>query len=444
MALTSDDKSFLKLIYNRLKPEEPLDPGDPRYESVYDRPGCDDPTSEIFSKIQLSDRESTLFFSGFSGSGKTTELRRLRKRLLDEGYFVLYADALDYINPALPIQISDLLIVLAGAFSEALEEQGINIGSESYWTRLYNYLKNTNVELNEISVKSAIDPISAGLGLKLELRSTPSFRQRLATALADRVGSLQDDVLAFFEDGYKAIQRDHDGKEVVFIFDSLEQIRASLSAEQAVIQSVESLFSNHVRMLSIPWLHMVYTVPPWLKFVLKGVNMTVIPCIRTWKNDGKRDKCDDGIRVLREFVHKRLEPGGAVRLLGPDYQQKLEDLIMLSGGHFRDLLRLIRSVIEKTQTLPADERTLDRAILDVRSSFLPIAVEDAVWLDRIALERASPLTSDSASEVNRLTKFLDSHVVLFLRNGEEWYDIHPLLRDEVTRIVAANRASTVS
>ena len=42
----------------------------------------------------------------------------MRKRLVDENYFVLYADALDYINPALPIQISDLLIVLAGAFSE--------------------------------------------------------------------------------------------------------------------------------------------------------------------------------------------------------------------------------------------------------------------------------------------------------------------------------------
>lgn len=281
--------------------------------------------------------------------------------------------------------------------------------------------------------------MKVGLGLKLELRSTPSFRERLALALADRVGSLRDDVLAFFEDGYKAIQREHDGKEVVFIFDSLEQIRTSVSTEQAVIQSVESLFSNHVRMLSIPWLHMVYTVPPWLKFVLKGVNMTVIPCIRTWNNDAHRDKCHDGIRVLREFVHKRLGPGGAERLFGPDCQEKLDQLIILSGGHFRDLLRLLRTLIEKTQSLPSDQRTLDRAILDVRSTFLPIAVDDAVWLDRFALERASPLTSDSPADINRLTKFLDSRVVLFLRNGEEWYDIHPLLRDEVSRIVAAQR-----
>ena len=195
MPLTSDDKSFLKLIYNRLKPDEPLDPGDIRYEDVYDRPDCDDPTSEIFSKIELSNRESTLFFSGFSGSGKTTELRRLRKRLVDENYFVLYADALDYINPALPIQISDLLIVLAGAFSEALEAQGIDIGRESYWTRFCNYRINTNVELKEISQKVDLDLVKVGLGLKLELRSTPSFRERLALALADRVGSLRDDVL---------------------------------------------------------------------------------------------------------------------------------------------------------------------------------------------------------------------------------------------------------
>ncbi len=44
----------------------------------------------------------------------------MRERLEESGYVVLYADALEYLNPNLPIDISDVLVVLAGAFSDAL------------------------------------------------------------------------------------------------------------------------------------------------------------------------------------------------------------------------------------------------------------------------------------------------------------------------------------
>ena len=43
-------------------------------------------------------------------------------------------------------------------------------------------------------------------------------------------------------------------------------------------------------------------------------------------------------------------------------------------------------------------------------------------------------------EINRLTRFLDTHVVLYLKNGEEWYDVHPLIRKEVATIAGAAAA----
>ena len=51
---------------------------------------------------------------------------------------------------------------------------------------------------------------------------------------------------------------------VVFLFDSLEQIRGSLSEEQEVTRSVETLFANYLKLLQIPYLHVVYTVPPYV------------------------------------------------------------------------------------------------------------------------------------------------------------------------------------
>ena len=39
--------------------------------------------------------------------------------------------------------------------------------------------------------------------------------------------------------------------------------------------------------------------------------------------------------------------------------------------------------------------------------------------------------------VNRLARFLDSHFVLYFVNGKEWYDIHPLIREEVADVMRA-------
>jgi hypothetical protein len=441
MALTQADEELLQYAYNNLNPEIALKPGDDRYEHIYDRPECPDPIHKISKRIKLSGVESTTFFSGFRGSGKTTELFRLKKSLEDSGYFVLYADALSYINSSLPIEITDLLIVLAGAFSDALAERSVQIASESYWTRLWNWMTKTNVELKEITLKgeAGVDPVKAGADLKLELKSTPSFRQRLSDALKDRIGDLRDDVAGFFEDGYKAIEAKFGATRIVFLFDSLEQIRGSLSDEKNVIRSVELLFSNHLRMLSIPYIHMVYTVPPWLKFVLKGVDMAVIPCIRIWERDNYQIACEGGMEAMRSLVTRRFPPHGVERFFGPQHAKRLDRYISLSGGHFRDLLQLFRETIVQTEALPVPQEIVERAIVEVRSHFMPIPVEDARWLAQIAKEKASPLKNDSSDEVSRLTRFLDSHIVLYLRNGEEWYDIHPLVREEVARIVAANQ-----
>lgn len=39
----------------------------------------------------------------------------------------------------------------------------------------------------------------------------------------------------------------------------------------------------------------------------------------------------------------------------------------------------------------------------------------------------------------RITFFLDTHCALILRNGEEWYDVHPLIRDDVEEILKRAR-----
>jgi len=101
---------------------------------------------------------------------------------------------------------------------------------------------------------------------------------------------------------------------------------------------------------------------------------------------------------------------------------------------------LLRETVLRVETLPVTPEVIDNAITAVRSNFLPIAIDDAKWLDRIGRDRDPALQTTDKKDVNRLTRFLDTHFVLFFTNGEEWYDVHPLIRDEVRKIVEREAA----
>ena len=94
MALVPDQCHFLKGLYQRLA-DKPLQPGDQFYEPIYGPPGCEDPVALMSQHIAWSAPESLQMFSGFRGCGKTTELLRLKQNLGDQGYVVLYGDALE-------------------------------------------------------------------------------------------------------------------------------------------------------------------------------------------------------------------------------------------------------------------------------------------------------------------------------------------------------------
>lgn len=111
MPLSNEDRQLLKEIFQRLE-DRPLEPGTPRYEQlyqpIYEVPGCEDPVELLQRYVEFSGVESLQLFSGFRGSGKSTELLRLKHQLEGNGYVVLYSDAVKYINPSEEIEISDL------------------------------------------------------------------------------------------------------------------------------------------------------------------------------------------------------------------------------------------------------------------------------------------------------------------------------------------------
>ena len=438
--MNEDDRQFLKSTYQRLQ-EGPLKTSeDPLYYNIYDQSGVEDPISLIQTHIEFSEVESMQMFSGFRGSGKTTELFRLKKKLEDKGFKVLYADALNYINPSEEMDITNLLPILAGAFSDALEDQfKIGTKDESYWARFTHFLAKTDINISAIKAS-----IPSGPDLKLALKTTPTFRQNLKEVLASRIGELKRNVDDFITYGVDRIRKKYKGcLNVVFLFDSLEQIQGSANNEEAVFRSLEILFAHHQGMLQLPLVHAVYTVPPWIRFVMPNVaRIVMLPSIRQWNNDANRKRDDKGWEALRAILRLRFGKGGSDRYFGDDSKgaQKMADsLIEVCGGHVRDLLYILREAVVRTRALPVTREVLDKAIGSVRKGFRQISLEDARWLAQIEQHQFTALSNSSSENINRLTRFLDTHFVLFFTNGEDWYDIHPLIREEVNRLIRIDK-----
>jgi len=432
VAVSKADGAFLRRVLRQLADRPLKPPKDRLYVPLYRRTGAEDPVAKLQLLIETAGAESVQLFAGFKGSGKTTELHRLRSGLQKQGYLVLYADALEYLDVGSPTDETTMLLAVAGAFSDALEQAvGKNLVKESLWQRFSNFLTQTKVEFPEVSADV----------VKMALKSTPTFRQKLRDFLTNRLGELKAEVNRFVEDGVKLARRNA-GKPkmpIVFLFDSFDQVRGTLMNEREVMASVTEVFASHFGLLRFPYVHMVYTVHPWLRFVLPGAfTITTLPSVRQWERDPQRTPYTQGCDILREIVAKRLGRGAVPRIFGgsdPLSPPLADELIAMCGGDFRILLLLFRELISLVLTwtcsLPVTEEVVQRAIVNVRRQYLPLAEDDMQWLARIETRREAKLPTTKPEDVSRLTRFLDTHLVLFLGNGEDWYDIHPLIREHV-------------
>jgi len=194
MPLSAEDDQILATCYRNLR-ENPISPNDPFYVEIWEHADYD-PVRRLQKHIVWSEVESLQLFSGFSGSGKSTQLLRLQRDLCAEGYLVVYANADDYLNLGEPIEMEELLVTIAGAFSDNLDP---TLLKESYWDRLSNYLAKTEVNVSEITFK-----LSAA-SFKAELKSSPTFRQRVRKVIQSHLPEIRRQVQAFVEEVVKAI-----------------------------------------------------------------------------------------------------------------------------------------------------------------------------------------------------------------------------------------------
>jgi hypothetical protein len=435
--LNDEERNQLQQFYGQLS-LDPLEPGDSRYVPLYADNADEDPVVALGEAIELSPGGSTQLLSGYRGAGKSTELRRLQKSLTESNYAVVLIDVEDYLNTAAPVDIVDFLLALGGAFEAGAERGGAlptGGGRRHFWDRVGDLLSRIQVDSTKVALPGNLAEV------QLSLKGSSEFTARLRENLSGSLGALVADLRAFVADVIKDILNHSKAVAVVLLVDSVEHFRGTLTTDADVQASIENLFFNQADNLQFENLHVVYTVPPYLKTRAGGVAalyrpgtpLQVIPAVKVKPREGFNSE-SHGLIALRSVVEQR---GDWEFLLGDNEpgteQNPLNRLCLASGGHLRDLIRLLQEITRRglrVDSLPVPDRILAGAIDQIAREFLPIADDDAQALWRVHEDHDSPLESISGG-LTTLSRFLDTHLLLCYRNGREWYDIHPLIVDDV-------------
>jgi energy-coupling factor transporter ATP-binding protein EcfA2 len=434
------------LKFRKALDDRPLDSANPVDEQLYvndlhlQQDGID-PIRLLADQMEC-DREFTAktgasyLFTGQRGTGKTTELLRL-KRLLTEkrGAQVFYLDIAEYLNLTTKVDIPDFLISVIGGFSEKVKASPLidaDPAYSGYWERIGHFLK-SEIKLEGIE---ATVPTGAGveIGLAAALRTDPSFKEELQKKTRGHVARMVADARAFVRDAVALIRKKtrRPDEQVVLIVDSFERIRGVGQSSEEVFASVHDLFSGQADNLKFPGLQIVYTIPPYLLAMAASLAAYY---------DGGAVYALSSVHLF-ESRSRTVSPAGRQQMtdiVGRRYlawrniieEPLLERLAISSGGDIRDYFRMIQMCLMRAMQ---KDNTVSPALLDtteamLRRDMLPIAEEDLKWLKKIAATNDACLPSNS--KLSTLARFFDGKLVLNYRNGEDWYDVHPLIRENV-------------
>lgn len=267
----------------------------------------------------------------------------------------------------------------------------------------------------------------------LEFRNNPSFRARAEEAMRSRFQHFAQEARDVMSESIVRIRRAIGSKadRLVVIADGLEKFRPIRDEDRSGMENaVEEVFLSHQDLLRIPC-HVVYTFPVWLRFRAAplGVGYSrepmILPMVKIRDPDGIPFK--PGLDKLRALVHQRLSPTAPAQVFGEESDALLRPLIDASGGYPRDLLRMVRSLI-MDYDLPLRMSDIDQVIREFKRSYHNTVLGTyASLLAQVA--RTHSIPNADSTQLALFSHLFEHFLIFAYRNGDEWFDVHPLIRD---------------
>ncbi|MCB9765402.1 MAG: AAA family ATPase [Alphaproteobacteria bacterium] len=402
----------------------PLDPEqDAAVHQDLARVRGEDRLASIRRNIRRAQGLPTLhFLSGHTGSGKTTELLRMKHEIetdprLGADTHVLMLDAMKDLNRQ-DVDLEDILVglwkVVADANPKAAERVLAPVWRDQILSALSGLVVNLPAALPD------------ALGKLLNDFKAPAVdqRKRLRTALGDVSGALIDGLNKALM-AFRAADSPFEGSaNVVFLIDNLEKLA------EAQAEVVERLYLERLGALKDLQAHLVITVPLYLCYGVAGASLTaryggevvVLPMIKVRERQEKGGgDCDEGLDALVALMALRVDFG----LLFEGAQDTAREVARVSGGCIRHALRILYLAISRHDDPPVTVESVHRAIDTLRAEYNRALPE--AWIAELLYVVANDRFSDACPpEVKQ--GMLRHLFVLEYQNGEvpSWFSAHPL------------------
>jgi len=391
------------------------------------------------------DEPTCALFTGHIGCGKSTELLRLKAELEADGFHVVYFESSEDLEMA-DVDIGDVLLAIARRISQSL--QTVQLGKlAGLQTLVQGAARVLNAEvqgvrikvpnLGDVGVVSQNDTVSLAFGIgeiTAKTKSDATMRQRLNQYLGPQKTQLLQVINQELIEPAIAKLKQQGKKGLVVIVDNLDRIDNSPKPWGRPQQ--DYLFVDQSECLTKLHCHLVYTMPLALKFSDDYGVLTqrfperpkILPMVPVQLKDGS--DCQAGIRLLRQMVLARAFPDltEQERLENSteifDSLESLDYLCYRSGGHVRDLLKLLNDWIKKERTFPLSRPTLDKLVRQYRNE-MTLRISDSQWELLRQVQQRKWVSDDQGYEL-----LIRSRLVFeYYYEDESWFDVNPILVD---------------
>jgi hypothetical protein len=419
--------SHLLEVLQKIEYEEALPDGDPRYVDTREARGSEQTFTRLARKFGwdplsgsfFAPLEKHILFFGHIGIGKTTELRRYAGRLnASRRFYVVEVDVLAKLDRN-NLQYTEVLMAMAETLLERLRDDGHGLAEDALepLRRWFGRVVRTDTTTTELGAE--LRSVARGGGgipglIQLLASFTAAFKTGSSqknewrreirndfTTLADAFNTLIRRVEASLLEQARA-------ERVLFLVDGTDKMRGE-DTQQFFVQDAEQL-------LAIQTL-VIYTAPLHLKYDGRlGGKLDadlVLPMMKLWERDG--GPCEAGWRTMREILLLRAD-----RSLF-DGDAEVDRLVEFSGGHPRELLRLLKLCCEV-----ADER-IDASV--VGTAIEKLAADFRYFLQPAdyALLRAID-TQPAHGGNDARAQDLSHRLALLQYNDGTWRRSHPVVR----------------
>jgi energy-coupling factor transporter ATP-binding protein EcfA2 len=301
-------------------------------------------------ELQEPAQHSAILFTGHRGCGKSTELRLLQKTW-QQNYQVIYLES-DKITDINDVQYTDIYLLIAQYLEYDLRQLNIKLDSkivediEQWFAEIVEELQmSKDIEVavaGEVTIGNSSPfpiPILAKFLAKLtsQIKGSSKDKTTIRRAIEKDLSRLTTSLNLLLHDAEKKlIEQNPNCKGLLLVFDNLDRCPPHVA---------DKLFFDYAAQIQAIDCTIVYTLPIASLYSSRGYAKTfatpyAVSMVNVYEYSDKPDLLsyvDTGLNSLVELLDKRIDLDRVFAT-----RDILLDIVRASGGHVRDLMKMVR------------------------------------------------------------------------------------------------------